>query len=62
MPDSIRNDLASYVGCISGAIQIDEYKDLLTSAGLQGMFSEYFYRYDDLMPSKISCSWTLRVT
>jgi len=35
LPDAIRKDLASYVGCISGAIQIDEYRDLLATAGLQ---------------------------
>ena len=36
LPDSIRNDLMSYVGCISGAIQLDQYKDLIGSAGLRG--------------------------
>jgi len=34
LPDNIRNDLAAYVGCISGAIVVQEYKTLLTEAGL----------------------------
>lgn len=38
LPDAIRNDLASYVGCIAGAIQIDQYRDLIMGAGLQGGF------------------------
>ncbi|KAF4613837.1 hypothetical protein D9613_008096 [Agrocybe pediades] len=34
LPENIKNDMASYVGCISGAIVIDEYKMLLQDAGL----------------------------
>ncbi|KAF8909647.1 arsenite S-adenosylmethyltransferase [Gymnopilus junonius] len=34
LPDNIKNDLASYVGCIGGAIQVEEYKALLKEAGL----------------------------
>lgn len=36
LPDAIRKDLASYVGCISGAIQIDQYRGILVAAGFQG--------------------------
>jgi arsenite methyltransferase len=36
LPDNIRNDLASYVGCIAGAIEVDIYKALLMEAGLTG--------------------------
>ncbi|KJA16548.1 hypothetical protein HYPSUDRAFT_171339 [Hypholoma sublateritium FD-334 SS-4] len=32
LPDNIKNNLASYVGCISGAILVDEYKALLDEA------------------------------
>ncbi|KZS95230.1 NAD(P)-binding protein [Sistotremastrum niveocremeum HHB9708] len=35
LPDQIRDDLALYVGCISGAIQLHEYKGLLEQAGLE---------------------------
>ncbi|ETW80153.1 hypothetical protein HETIRDRAFT_322938, partial [Heterobasidion irregulare TC 32-1] len=35
LPEYIRNDLASYVSCISGAIQVDEYRVLLAAAGLE---------------------------
>ena len=37
LPDNIRNDLASYVGCIAGAIEVDIYKGLLMEAGLTGI-------------------------
>ncbi|KAH7920771.1 NAD(P)-binding protein [Leucogyrophana mollusca] len=33
LPESLRLDLASYIGCISGALQLDEYKALITDAG-----------------------------
>ena len=36
LPADIRDDLLSYVGCVSGAIQLDEYKKLLTEAGFPG--------------------------
>ncbi|KZT38628.1 NAD(P)-binding protein [Sistotremastrum suecicum HHB10207 ss-3] len=35
LPDKIRNDLALYVGCISGAIQLEEYKGLVEQAGVE---------------------------
>ncbi|KDR83252.1 hypothetical protein GALMADRAFT_221165 [Galerina marginata CBS 339.88] len=34
LPDNIRNDAAAYVACISGAIQVDEYQQLLRDSGL----------------------------
>ena len=36
LPDIIRTDLSSYVGCIAGAIEVDIYKGLLMEAGLTG--------------------------
>lgn len=36
LPEMILKDLSSYVGCISGAIQLEQYKALLINAGLQG--------------------------
>ncbi|KAF8965866.1 NAD(P)-binding protein [Flammula alnicola] len=37
LPDNIKNDLAAYVGCIAGAILVDEYKALLKDAGLSNV-------------------------
>lgn len=42
LPEAIRHDLASYVGCISGAIDVDTYKALLTDAGLTGERSSQY--------------------
>ena len=35
LPDRIANSLAAHVGCISGAIRIEEYRDGLLAAGFQ---------------------------
>lgn len=34
LPENIKTNMASYVACISGSIEVDEYKALLESAGL----------------------------
>jgi arsenite methyltransferase len=34
LPDEVRDDLAAYVGCIAGAISIDDYREGLHAAGL----------------------------
>jgi rhodanese-related sulfurtransferase len=34
IPEDMKNDIASYVGCISGAITLEEYQTLLKDAGL----------------------------
>jgi SAM-dependent methyltransferase len=33
LPQVVQNDLAAYVGCIAGAVLIDEYRDQLADAG-----------------------------
>ncbi|PPQ97275.1 hypothetical protein CVT26_006668 [Gymnopilus dilepis] len=33
LPDYIRHDIASYVGCIGGAVQVMEYETILSEAG-----------------------------
>ncbi|EGO04041.1 hypothetical protein SERLA73DRAFT_158418 [Serpula lacrymans var. lacrymans S7.3] len=33
LPDALRSDLVLYIGCISGAVQLGEYKDIITDAG-----------------------------
>ncbi|KAG5641534.1 hypothetical protein DXG03_004809 [Asterophora parasitica] len=35
LPDEIRNDLTSYVNCISGSIQVEEYQQILQAADPQ---------------------------
>ncbi len=36
LPDSIRNSMALYVGCIAGASLVEQYKDWLEAAGFSG--------------------------
>jgi hypothetical protein len=35
-PDSIRFDLSGYIGCISGALELEEYRVLMKDAGFTG--------------------------
>lgn len=35
LPEEVAQDIMAYVGCIAGALPIDEYKDKLAAAGLQ---------------------------
>lgn len=35
LPEEIRDDMQAYVGCISGALMIDEYEQLLRQAGFR---------------------------
>jgi len=35
LPEEIANSLAAYVGCIAGALRIDDYKTQLTAAGFE---------------------------
>jgi arsenite methyltransferase len=37
LPDYVRKDIASYIGCVSGAIEIEVYKKLLADAGFKGI-------------------------
>lgn len=37
LPEAIRDSMEAYVGCISGAILLDEYRRLLESAGFQSV-------------------------
>ncbi|KIJ52401.1 hypothetical protein M422DRAFT_222930 [Sphaerobolus stellatus SS14] len=62
LPSEIRNDLSSYVNCVSGAIQLDEYKALLDEAGFKDvMFVDaksdlnIYYQSTDSEAGKSSC-------
>jgi SAM-dependent methyltransferase len=35
LPREIRDDITAYVGCVSGAVLIDEYKDIVEASGLK---------------------------
>ncbi|KAF9045091.1 S-adenosyl-L-methionine-dependent methyltransferase [Panaeolus papilionaceus] len=35
LPDNIRNDVGSYIGCVAGAITIAEYEKLMSDAGFK---------------------------
>jgi hypothetical protein len=34
LPESIRNDVMAYVGCIAGAVAVEDYQDGLAAAGI----------------------------
>ncbi|KAG1834884.1 S-adenosyl-L-methionine-dependent methyltransferase [Suillus variegatus] len=41
LPDAIRSDLLAYIGCISGALQLEQYKTLMKLAGfIDALFVE----------------------
>jgi len=40
LPENLKNDVASYVGCISGASLVEEYRKYFQDAGFVGMFSK----------------------
>jgi SAM-dependent methyltransferase len=37
LPPSIRNNITAYVGCVSGAVLIDEYKKIVETAGFKNV-------------------------
>lgn len=37
LPENIQENIAAYVGCVSGAIHIDEYKRIVESSGLKNV-------------------------
>lgn len=37
LPDTLRNAAEMYAGCVSGAIQLDEYLDLIKAAGFENL-------------------------
>ncbi len=46
LPEDLKNDLANYVGCISGASVVEAYRKYFQDAGFVGMFSKTRYRSD----------------
>ncbi|KAG2142416.1 S-adenosyl-L-methionine-dependent methyltransferase [Suillus clintonianus] len=37
-PDTVRSDLSAYIGCISGALQLEQYRALMKDAGFTDAF------------------------
>lgn len=53
MPEAVRNDMMAYVGCIAGALEVNEYTRLLREVGFEGVSLEPTRRYAiDDVPSK----------
>jgi len=46
IPDSIRKDMEAYVGCVAGALDVDEYKSKLIAAGFGEIDIEPTRRYE----------------
>ena len=48
LPDTLKNSIEAYVGCLSGAIRKDKYLKLITMAGFQDIkvISESSYPVD----------------
>jgi arsenite methyltransferase len=36
LPDKIRQDITSYIDCVSGAVELSQYRDMFHQAGFQG--------------------------
>lgn len=50
LPEAIRKDVEAYVGCVAGALEVDEYRRLLEDAGFVDITFEPTrrYRMDDI--------------
>lgn len=55
LPDKIRRDIESWVGCVAGAMSDTEYNERLTKAGFGGVALEttYVYSLDDVDATEI---------
>lgn len=51
IPPALKNSVAAYVGCISGAMKKDEYLGVIRSAGFKdvGVMKEAIYPIDDMV-------------
>jgi arsenite methyltransferase len=45
MPEAVRKDIEAYVGCVAGALEVNEYAALLRAAGFEGVSLEPTRRY-----------------
>jgi ubiquinone/menaquinone biosynthesis C-methylase UbiE len=45
MPEKVRKDIEAYVGCVAGALEVEEYRRLLEAAGFMDVSIEPTRRY-----------------
>jgi arsenite methyltransferase len=61
VPDALRQNMEAWVGCLAGALDVEEYQRLLTDAGFQDVSVEITRRYTvaeaDLDPSTLPEGW-----
>jgi arsenite methyltransferase len=61
VPPELRSDLEQWVGCISGALDADVYRQLLEDAGFEDVSIEFTHRYTaeeaDLDPATLPEGW-----
>lgn len=56
MPDALRKDIEAYIGCIAGALEVDDYRQKLETAGFKNVTIEATrrYRFADLEGTSVS--------
>jgi SAM-dependent methyltransferase len=61
VPAALRRDMEAWVGCLAGALEIEEYKRLLTAAGFEDVSVEVTRRYTvaeaGLDPASLPAGW-----
>jgi arsenite methyltransferase len=56
LPEEVRSDMEAYVGCIAGALSIDDYTVLLVAAGFTDITIEPTRRYDAVDLGQSCCT------
>ena len=56
LPDSIRDEVVTYTGCLGGAIPEEEYLDLLRQAGFENVHVAERAGYSVAVSAKISAT------
>src|SRR5690349_18660085 len=56
MPDAVRRDLDLWVGCVAGALEMDEFKGLLAASGFTaiGIEPTRVYEFDDAARAELN--------
>jgi arsenite methyltransferase len=61
VPAALRRDMEAWVGCLAGALEIEEYERLLTAAGFEDVSVEITRRYTvaaaGLDPASLPAGW-----
>jgi hypothetical protein len=52
LPQAIREDIEAYVGCVSGAVLVDEYRSQMQEAGLEAITIEPEGSIDPLLDAQ----------